>query len=59
MLYPGIGLVVFIIDIYCIYLIFTGSGDTGMKLVWLLVILFLPVVGAILYLLLGRGNRAI
>jgi hypothetical protein len=27
------------------------------KLIWVLVIIFLPIVGAILYFLIGRGRR--
>jgi hypothetical protein len=33
---------------------FSGSND---KLVWVLVIIFLPVLGALLYLLIGRGQK--
>jgi hypothetical protein len=51
------GLLVLALDIYCIYLIVTSPGDTGMKILWVIVILLLPLLGAILYLLLGRGRR--
>jgi hypothetical protein len=59
--YYGIGsLLVLVLDIYCIYLILTSSGEIGMKLVWIIVVLFLPILGPILYLLLGRGgSRAV
>lgn len=57
-MYPIAALLLLILDIYVIYLILTGSGDTGMKLVWVIVVLLLPLVGPILYLLLGRGSRA-
>ena len=50
------GLLILILDIYCIYLIVTGGGDTGMKLLWIIVVLLLPLLGPILYLLLGRGS---
>ena len=50
-----IGLLVLILDIYVIYLIVTGSGDGVKKLIWILVVLFLPVIGPLLYLLIGRG----
>jgi hypothetical protein len=55
-MYPIIGLLILILDVYCIYLILTGSGDTGIKIVWVIVVLLLPLVGPILYLLLGRGG---
>ena len=57
-MYPAIGLLILILDIYVIYLIVVGPGDTGMKLVWIIVVLLLPLIGPILYLLLGRGRRA-
>jgi hypothetical protein len=57
-MYPIAGLLLLILDIYIIYLILTGSGDTGTKLIWVIVVLLLPLIGPILYLLLGRGSRA-
>ena len=51
------GLLVLILDIYVIYLIVTSPGDPGMKLVWVIVVLLLPLLGAILYIVLGRGSR--
>jgi len=51
------GLLVLILDIYCIMLIVQGGGDPMMKLVWILIVLFLPLLGPILYLLIGRGAR--
>jgi hypothetical protein len=50
------GVLVLILDIYCLYLILTGGGDIGMKLLWVIIVLFLPILGPILYLLLGRKN---
>ena len=55
-MYSIVGLLILILDIYCIYLILTGSGDMGIKLVWVIVVLLLPLVGPILYLILGRGG---
>jgi Phospholipase_D-nuclease N-terminal len=51
-----VGLLILILDIYVIYQIIKGPGEAGMKLVWVIVVLFLPVLGPILYLLLGRGR---
>jgi hypothetical protein len=53
-----IGLIIFIIDIYAIFLIITGSGSLAIKVVWMLVVLLLPLLGPILYFLLGRGTAA-
>ena len=57
-MYPVIALLVLVLDIYCIYLIITGSADTGMKLVWVILVLILPLLGPILYLVIGRGARS-
>ena len=56
MVYSLGGLVVLVLDIYCIYLVLTSSGDSAKKLLWILVILLLPLLGPILYLLIGRGR---
>jgi len=56
--YTLVGLLILILDIYCIYLIVTSSADPGMKLVWVIVVLLIPPIGAILYLILGRGRLA-
>ena len=54
----GIGsLLLLVLDIYVIYLIVNSRGDPGMKLVWVILVLLLPLLGAILYLVLGRGSR--
>jgi hypothetical protein len=37
----------------CLKSNFSGSN----KLIWILLIIFLPVLGPILYLLIGRGQR--
>jgi Phospholipase_D-nuclease N-terminal len=49
------GLLILVLDIYVIYLIVTGSGDTGKKLLWVILVLLLPLIGPILYFLIGRG----
>jgi hypothetical protein len=57
-MYPIFGLLLLVLDIYVIYLIVIGRGEAVMKLVWILIVLLLPLVGPILYLLLGRGADA-
>ena len=56
--YGIVWLLLLVLDIYVIYLILTGRGDMGMKLVWIIVVLLLPLLGAILYLIVGRGRAA-
>jgi len=58
MVYNITGLLVLVLDIYAIYLILTGGGDVGKKVLWIVVILLLPLIGVILYFLLGRQSTA-
>ena len=51
-----IGLLIFILDIYVIYLILTGGASPGMKLLWIIVVMLMPLIGPILYFLIA--NRA-
>ena len=53
------GLVILIADIYAIMQVLGSGASTGTKLLWILLILFLPVVGLIIWLLAGPGNRRI
>jgi hypothetical protein len=51
-----IGLVILALDIWAILKIIGGSASTGSKVVWILLILFLPVIGLIIWLIAGpRG----
>ena len=53
------GLITLIADIYAIIQVLGSGASTGTKLLWILLILFLPVVGLIIWLLAGPGNRRI
>lgn len=55
--YGLIGALILALDIYVIYLVLTGSGDPGIKLLWVILVLLLPLLGPILYFLLGPGRR--
>lgn len=53
-----IGLLILAADIWAIVNIVQSGASTGKKVLWILLILVLPVVGLILWLLLGpRGGR--
>jgi hypothetical protein len=55
-MYYGIGgLVVLVLDIICILQVMQSSMDSTKKLLWILIIIFLPILGPILWLLIGRG----
>ena len=49
-----IGLVILVLDIVAIIDVIKRPMDTGKKVLWILLILILPLVGMILYFLLGR-----
>ncbi|HTB33787.1 MAG TPA: PLDc N-terminal domain-containing protein [bacterium] len=49
-----IGLLVLVLDILAILQIAQARGRTTKKVLWILLILFLPVLGLILWYLLGR-----
>lgn len=48
-----IGLLVLIADIWAIINIIKSGATAGMKIVWVLVVIFLPVVGFIAWLIFG------
>lgn len=49
-----VGLIIFVLDIIAIVDVLKSGMDSVKKLVWILVILLLPVVGMIIYFLIGR-----
>ncbi len=51
-----IGLVVLVLDIVAVVDLFKSGQDTGKKVLWLVLILLLPVIGMILYFLIGKKN---
>ena len=53
-----IGIIILALDIYAIYTILSGSGDAGKKLLWVILVLFLPILGMILWFAIGRGKTA-
>ena len=53
-----LGLVVLALDIIAIVDVANGGGDVGRKILWIVLILLLPVLGMILYFLLGRSQSA-
>ena len=56
--YDGLwGLLVLIADIWAIVSVVQSSATTGRKVLWILLILFLPVLGFIIWLLAGPRGR--
>lgn len=48
-----LGLIILALDIWAIIKVFGSGASTGAKVLWILLILLLPVVGLILWFLLG------
>lgn len=51
--YGIIGLIVLVLDIIAIVSILGSGLSVGMKLLWTLLVLFLPVIGMILWFVIG------
>jgi hypothetical protein len=52
-----LGLIVLVLDVYAIVKTAQSSATTGVKVAWIVVIVLLPVLGLILWFLLGpRGQ---
>lgn len=52
--YGLIGALILALDIVAIYFVLTSAMDTIKKILWILVILVFPLIGMLLYFLLGR-----
>ena len=57
-MYSFIGLVILVLDIIAIVSILKSGADTGTKLLWIILVILLPVIGMILYFLMGPGRKA-
>ena len=51
------GVLVLIADVWAIVNILQSSSDTAKKVIWTVVVLVLPVIGFVLWLLLGPRSR--
>ncbi|WP_018700518.1 PLDc N-terminal domain-containing protein [Amorphus coralli] len=53
-----IGLIILALDIYAIVKIIGSGASAGAKVLWILIILFLPLIGLILWWLFGPSGRS-
>ncbi|UTW08295.1 PLD nuclease N-terminal domain-containing protein [Pseudomonas benzenivorans] len=53
-----LGLVILVLDIWAILQVINSGADTGKKVLWVLLILFLPVIGLIIWALAGPRSSA-
>ena len=49
-----LGLIVLVLDIIAIVDVLKSSMDTGKKALWIILVLILPVIGMVLYFLIGK-----
>jgi len=52
-----LGLIILVLDIIAIVDAAKSSMNTGKKVLWIILILILPVVGLILYYLVGKEKK--
>jgi len=52
-----LGLIVLILDIVAIVSVLGGTSSLGRKLLWLAVILLFPIIGVIIYFLVGQSPQ--
>ncbi len=58
--YSLIGLVVLVLDVIALVKLLQSGADAGAKILWALLIILLPVLGMILYFVMGPGrNKAL
>jgi len=55
--HSALGLLILIADIWAIFSILNSSARSGEKLLWIIVVVLLPVLGLILWLLVGTSGR--
>jgi hypothetical protein len=50
-----VGVVILLLDIFAIVSVLIGNSGALRKVIWIVLILLLPVVGMVLYFLIGRS----
>ncbi|MHB1950260.1 MAG: PLDc N-terminal domain-containing protein [Acidiferrobacteraceae bacterium] len=53
--YSLLAIVVVVLDVIAIVSVLFGSGTVGHKVLWIVLVLIFPVVGMILYYVIGRS----
>jgi hypothetical protein len=53
------GLLVLVLDIIAMVSLLKSGADSGTKILWVVLIVLLPVLGMILYFLMGPGRRKV
>jgi len=53
------GLLILVLDIIALVSLLKSGADSGTKILWVVLIVLLPVIGMVLYFLLGPGRRKV
>ena len=53
------GLLILVLDIIALVSLLKSGADSGTKILWVVLIVLLPVLGMVLYFLLGPGRRKV
>ncbi len=48
-----LGLIILILDIYAVMKVFGSGASTGVKIIWTLLIVFLPIIGLVAWFFAG------
>jgi hypothetical protein len=51
------GFLILVLDVIALVSLLKSSADSGSKILWALLIILLPVLGMLLYFLMGPGRR--
>ncbi|MCU7938837.1 MAG: PLD nuclease N-terminal domain-containing protein [gamma proteobacterium symbiont of Bathyaustriella thionipta] len=54
-----LGLIILLADIFALFKIAKSAESTGMKLLWIVIVLVLPVLGLIAWFFAGPGDKAL
>ncbi len=54
-----VGLLILVLDVVALVSLLKSGADTTTKILWLLLIVLLPVLGMILYFVMGPGRRRV
>jgi hypothetical protein len=53
------GFLVLVLDIIALISLLKSGADSGTKILWVVLIILLPVIGMVLYFLMGPGRRKV
>jgi Phospholipase_D-nuclease N-terminal len=53
------GFLILVLDVIALVSLLKSSADSGSKILWALLIILLPVLGMLLYFLMGPGRRKV